>query len=90
MRFTKIIGFLIILSFLGLQSLNAQIQSKTKVVQKPLVLKKKITKVKSVPIATKSKTILKSASKQKMNARKQQIKKAVRKSRITRRPIRRR
>lgn len=90
MRFLKIIGPLLFFSFLGLQNLNAQTQSKTKVEQKPPVVKKQLTQVKSVPVATKSKTALKSASKQKMTAHKQQIKKAVRKKNITRRPIRRR
>ena len=84
MRFTKIIGFLLLLSFLGLQNLNAQTQKKTTTQKKPPAT------VKTVPASTKSKTALKTITKKATTARKQQIKKAVRRSNITRRPIRRR
>lgn len=84
MRFTKIIGFLLLFCFLTLQSLNAQTQKKTTATKKPPQV------VKLVPAATKNKTALKTISKKATTARKQQIKKAVRRSNIARRPIRRR
>ncbi len=85
MRFTKIIGFLLFFSLFGLQNLNAQTQNKTISTEK-----KPPPTVKTVPTVTKNKTVLKTATKQAVTARKQQIKKAVRKTNITRRPIRRR
>lgn len=74
MRFSKIIGFLLLLSVFGFQNLNAQTQKKTTITKKPP------TTVKAVPTATKSKTSLKTVTKKATMARKQQIKKAVRRS----------
>lgn len=84
MQLYKYIGIILIFSFLGLQSLSAQTQNKT------TSDKKQINTVKSVPTASKNKTALKTATKQVNAARKQQIKKAVRKSNMSKRPIRRR
>jgi hypothetical protein len=84
MRFYIIIGFLFLLSFFGFQNLNAQTQKKTTIKKKPP------TTVKAVPTVTKSKSSLKTVTKKATMARKQQIKKAVRRSKMTRRSIRRR
>ncbi|MCD6180240.1 MAG: hypothetical protein J7K39_10100 [Bacteroidales bacterium] len=84
MQFTKIIGFVLFLSLFGFKNLNAQTQKKTTAPKKPQ------TTVKTVPSLTKNKTTLKLATKKATMARKQQIKKAIRRSKISRRPIRRR
>lgn len=83
MRFLKNIGLLFVFSLFALQSGYAQTQKKTNV-------KKATTTVKAVPAATKNKTALKKMSKQTTTARKQQIKKAVRRSNMTKRKIRKR
>jgi hypothetical protein len=83
MRLTKIIGLLLIGLFIETQSLQAQKPKKVN-------LKKTDKSIKVVPSTSKNKIALKKASKMSTLVRKQQIKKAVRRSSISRRPIRRR
>ncbi|HAG15285.1 MAG TPA: hypothetical protein DCG69_02015 [Bacteroidales bacterium] len=83
MRLTKAIIALLIFSVLGLPNVFAQSQTKG--------ITEKKSEVKSVPPAAKNKTAIQStANQQIIAARKQQIKKAVRSSSISKRPIRRR
>ena len=82
MRFIKIIGFIFLISFLSLQNLSAQSVKKTTTIKKPP------TEVKTVPSL--NKTAIKSVTKQASAIQKQQIKKAVRRTSLTKRPIRKR
>ena len=72
-----------IFTFFGIKDLIAQSQKKVEV-------QKTVTEVKSVPSAIKKNTVLKSAQRQAITAHKQQIKKAIRRTNMTKRPIRRR
>lgn len=82
MRFLKIIGLISIISCLSISNLNAQT---TKSIN---TQKKTVTEIKSVPAV--KKTALKTISNQASNAQKMQIKKTVRRSSLTKRPIRKR
>jgi hypothetical protein len=84
MRFSKIIGLFLLFSLFSFQSLYAQTPKKRTTKNKAK------TSVKSVPASTKNKTALKKITTKAASARKQQIKKAVRRSKISRPPIRRR